>query len=902
VSTLLDQFHDAIAAAGLTPPGELIDDGKIHRFSSNGKPRDESGWYVLFGDGAAAGSFGCWREGFTQNWCSKSTTEMTQAEREMHQNRIRAMQAQREVEQVQRNEAAAVDAASRFKAATTCTSHPYLTTKGVQAHGVKVEADNTLLVPMRDTAGKLWNVERINPHDFKDKRGLPDGRRTGCFHSIGKVKDNRLIVGEGYATCASIHVATGDAVAVAFNAGNLEPVALAFRTKYPELKIIITADDDYRTDGNPGMTKATAAALAIGGYLAVPDFGTDRPDGVSDFNDLHRLAGLEAVKRCIDAAVPMIAPDPKDIIARIIESAKTDPTAYLTDESIEAFNELKKSNPMGYEAARTSLKSANSKIRIGQLDRFVAKLSPSDSEGSASTELVELAVDRCQLWHDTELNAYATFQREIDGQGHFEHWAVESNGFKEWLAWLAHTELGSAPSNEALSAAKNTIIGKAKFDGDEHAVFKRVGRDSQGYWIDVCDAQWQAILVTATGWQLCAKPGVRFTRTKAMRPLPYPATSGNLGLLWELVNIPSEDQPLVLAWMIEAYRSDTPYAVLELIGEQGSAKSSTQEVLRNLIDPNQVNLRGKPKTVEDVYIAAKNNHVVSLENLSGITADISDALCTIATGGGSASRTFYTNGEESILEVHGPVVINGISAVITRSDLLDRTVALCLPTIKVRQLESGEDGLDARFERHSSGIFGAILDLFSQALLQLPNVNIAPELLPRMADFAILGEAISLAQGHPAGIWLDLYKDHRRDAIRRTIDSSPVAVQCIDFVERGHKHQGTVKQLLEKLTQRMEQKSLEHGDYWPRSPKGFADSLRRAAPALRQMGIYASVDAKPKNDGVHCTLKKGEHETPEADHVDESLNRRNSSSPSSPKFTAAPEDGHSEHETEVFEI
>ncbi len=896
-----DQFKSAIASAGLTPP-DVIEPGVIHRFPGAEKGRGNTagrcfmfpdmrgGWYVDYSNG-----------GEQINWQASGSKPYTHEERIANSVRSKAAKEAHKAEKDQANTDAAAEAEKRFAAASHCTEHPYLAARGVQPYGVKVEADGTLLVPMMDD-GKLWNVERIKPNDFKDKKGLPGGKRKGLHHFIGGAPVGTLLIGSGYATSASCYEATGITTVIAFSDNNIGAVAGTMRLLFPGLKIIFLADDDCKNAVNSGIESCTAAALAIDGYLAVPDFGADRPDGVSDFNDLHRLAGLEAVKRCIDAATPMVAQDPKDIIARIIESAKTDPTAYLTKESIEAFSELKKSNPMGYEAARTSLKSANSKIRISQLDRFVAKLSPSDSEGSASTELVDLAVDRCQLWHDPELNAYATFQREIDGQGHFEHWAVDSTGFKEWLAWLAHTELGSAPSNEALSAAKNTLIGKAKFDGEEHAVHKRVGRDSQGYWIDVCDAQWQAILVTATGWQLCAKPGVRFTRTKAMRLLPYPVKGGNLGLLWELINIPLEDQPLVLAWMIEAYRSDTPYAVLELIGEQGSAKSSTQEVLRNLIDPNQVNLRGKPKTVEDVYIAAKNNHVVSLENLSGITADISDALCTIATGGGSASRTFYTNGEEFILEVHGPVVINGIAAVITRPDLLDRAVALCLPTIKVRQLESGIDGLDARFERNSPAIFGAILDLFSQALLQLPNVNIAPELLPRMADFAILGEAISLAQGHPAGIWLALYKDHRRDAIRRTIDSSPVAVQCIDFVESGHKHQGTVKQLLEKLTARMEQRSLEHGDYWPRSPKGFADSLRRAAPALRQMGIYASVDAKPKKDGVHCTLRKGEPETPAPDHVDESLNRRNSSSPSSPKFTGAPETGHAEHETEVFEI
>lgn len=87
-------------------------------------------------------------------------------------------------------------------------------------------------------------------------------------------------------------------MAVAFNAGNLELVALALRAKYADLQIVLAADDDYQTNGNPGMTKARAAAVGVGGYLAVPAFGADRPDKATDFNDLHQIAGLGYGLRC----------------------------------------------------------------------------------------------------------------------------------------------------------------------------------------------------------------------------------------------------------------------------------------------------------------------------------------------------------------------------------------------------------------------------------------------------------------------------------------------------------------------------------------------------------------------------------------------------------------------------
>lgn len=294
----IEQFRQAIESAGLSAPDAIDDDGAIHRFSTNGRRGDDSGWYSLHTDGIAAGAFGCWRTGLQSTWCAKSDHAMTQTERDHHRARVVAMQAQREAEQALRHQGAATEAAQRWQTATSCTQpHAYLTTKCVQAHGVRIDTAGALIVPMRDTAGQLHSLQTITPDG--DKRFLSGGRVKGCYHSIGRVA-GLLIVCEGYATGASLHECTGHAVAVAFNAGNLDAVALALRAKYPHLKIIMAADDDHHTEGNPGTTKARAAAQAVSGFLAVPDFGANRPDKASDFNDLHQLAGVNAVKRCMD--------------------------------------------------------------------------------------------------------------------------------------------------------------------------------------------------------------------------------------------------------------------------------------------------------------------------------------------------------------------------------------------------------------------------------------------------------------------------------------------------------------------------------------------------------------------------------------------------------------------------
>lgn len=291
--TPIDHFRSAIEAAGLTPPDDIQDDGALHRFSTGNRRGDQSGWYLLHTDGIAAGTFGCWRAGLHSTWCAKADSAMTAAEREAHRQRIKTMRAQREAAESARQQQEADKAIDRWQSASTQCEHPYLERKGVRAHRIR-QAGDVLLIPLRDTAGTLHSLQTITPDGDKRFRG----RMRGCYHAIGGKPLGRIVVCEGYATGASIHEATGEAVAVAFNAGNLMPVATALHRAHPDLVLLLAADDDHLTPGNPGLSAARNTALAVGGFVVVPRFPAGRPDKATDFNDLHQLAGTGAVRAC----------------------------------------------------------------------------------------------------------------------------------------------------------------------------------------------------------------------------------------------------------------------------------------------------------------------------------------------------------------------------------------------------------------------------------------------------------------------------------------------------------------------------------------------------------------------------------------------------------------------------
>lgn len=274
------EFLAALAAAGLEPVKPLdLPEGKLVRFRVRGdKSGSRNGWAVLHRSPVAAGAFGSWRTGEQHTWRADTPCDLSPAERAEQRRKLQAAQQARADEEARVRAAAAARAVKLWGTAQPATNaHPYLQAKGVHAYGLRAVRDQ-LIVPARDTEGRLHTLQFIGPDGTK--RFLTGGRISGCYFAIGKPHDV-LLLGEGYATCATLYQATGHAVAVAFNAGNLLPVARALRAKFPRLQLVIAADNDTGTDGNPGLTAAIAAALAVGGRVAVPHFDKD-PHGQPD--------------------------------------------------------------------------------------------------------------------------------------------------------------------------------------------------------------------------------------------------------------------------------------------------------------------------------------------------------------------------------------------------------------------------------------------------------------------------------------------------------------------------------------------------------------------------------------------------------------------------------------------
>ena len=302
LQTTLDprqEFAEKLAELGLDLKGELPEiDGEIHRVPLLDK-HSKAGAYCLYSnDGRPAG----WAQNFVSGEkVNLVATGVRLSPEEMEYQRqaqaIRRLEAEKKREQVY--DLAAQRCRAFFAKRSPASSvNAYLQAKGVEAFGLKESpSGKELLVPLQNKDGEIRSIQYIA--EDGSKRFESGGQKKGCFHVIGSASENspNVLICEGYATGASLHQATGLPVAVAFDAGNLKPVAEALKEKFPNSTLTLCADNDHSNKLNVGLEKAKDAALAVNGKVVFPRFTSEEMSrGLTDFNDLHQARGLKKVQ------------------------------------------------------------------------------------------------------------------------------------------------------------------------------------------------------------------------------------------------------------------------------------------------------------------------------------------------------------------------------------------------------------------------------------------------------------------------------------------------------------------------------------------------------------------------------------------------------------------------------
>lgn len=325
---VIDSFKNAMREYGIDPPAEIVADGRMHRFGTNGRPGDDAGFYALHVNGIATGLFGDWRTGAKRTWYEKSRQDMSNDERAAFRANIGQLKAGRDAEAEQRRQAARSKATALWQAARPVgQSHPYLELKRIAPVSTLRELDidtiervlgyrpksrgeplkgRILLAPVK--VGSTWSTMELIDEAGR-KSAIFGGQKRGGYWVTaplpeGDGADYRIFLGEGVATVLTASELTGDHAVAALSSENLANVARVMRRLLPEANLVVLADT-----GN-GEAAAREAAAAVGARLLVPDFGGDRPDGATDFNDLAVVRGRDLCLAQLNAVPSTVSVNP----------------------------------------------------------------------------------------------------------------------------------------------------------------------------------------------------------------------------------------------------------------------------------------------------------------------------------------------------------------------------------------------------------------------------------------------------------------------------------------------------------------------------------------------------------------------------------------------------------------
>ena len=348
------------------------------------------------------------------------------------------------------------------------------------------------------------------------------------------------------------------------------------------------------------------------------------------------------------------------------------------------------------------------------------------------------------------------------------HVPVRSQQFEHYVRMRSLARTGDMLSAEILHAVLATIEAKAATGLAKHNVEMRVARHGDKGYLFLQDDDDTVVEYDATGFRKSETPPVRFRSAPGAKPLPFPQ-AGSIDDVKTLFNLDDENWAFMLAWMTMILVSPgrpTPICVLN--GEHGSAKTTALKQIISLIDPKIGATAGPAKSEDDLIASAYAAYIVSFDNVSSFYA-LSDPLCRLATGGGLRKRQLYTDNALAAYDVIRPVLVSGIDPTANQQDLVERilTVELERPEAYLSDREVSE-----RFEAMRPKALGALLALAGKIIGAGPLK--IPDLTLRMADFAVVGEAVAQELGFAPRWFIDAYTEMLESAAAETADGDPV--------------------------------------------------------------------------------------------------------------------------------
>lgn len=439
--------------------------------------------------------------------------------------------------------------------------------------------------------------------------------------------------------------------------------------------------------------------------------------------------------------------------------------------------------------------------------------------------------------HGVRLAQHTVFVETPDENSRTNWVAAHDERLSRYLRKMSYERLGRGASESYVDEVIAHIEARG-FGRPVEPIARRMHWDGANLWVCLGPNSQRAVRINKSGWNMDDSPPVIFMPGDSADSLPEPQPGGSLHWLRRFFpNVSDENWPALLGFLVAMYLPNGPFPALCLHGPQGSGKSMATELIRGLGDPviGQDARTAMPKSPEDLFTLAANSHMLTLDNLSRIRNDMSDALCVLLTGSTFQSRRLYTQGDCHALRARVPVIMNGITASPEREDLLSRCVSLDLMEIPSGAVRT-EAAIWDDYRRIRPKILGALFDAVSMAIRDMEATVVTPS--HRLTDAARFVSAAEPAIGLPDGYIVSAWLATQAGAQEDLSGTDPV-------VELLHKRmgeegtdvfKGTAAELC-RIAIEYEREGYKLPTDFPREAARLGEHLKRRSTVIRRAGF-----------------------------------------------------------------
>jgi hypothetical protein len=439
----------------------------------------------------------------------------------------------------------------------------------------------------------------------------------------------------------------------------------------------------------------------------------------------------------------------------------------------------------------------------------------------------------------------------VNASGGTLNYELGSKLAKAVINRIYYNAKGKPLSSATLKEVMNALQSEALIEGEKHEVFLRIGGGNAVY-IDLGHADGLIVEITHNGWRTTYDCPIKFERRPGFGTLPLPVEGGAIVPLRTLLGLDETNFRLVIALILNCLRPGPTFMCAFVEGEQGSGKSFLCEIIKCIVDPS-VPLRMRlPKDDRDLMIKASHYHLLVFDNASAVKNDMSDALCSLATGGGLATRELYSNDSLTVFTLSRPFIINGIGDFVHRPDLMERAIPLKLPTMPPEGRKT-EEQLRAEFKAVLPGLLGALYNVVAEALRNFDAA--VPTRMIRMADVAKWIAAAEPATGFPDNTLLPLLEQSQTDMVVDKIADLPLVMSL-----RKHLAKGPIEDTVGELYLALLPDKPKGDRTFPGSSSHLSRELRRLKPALAKSEILLEIGPHRREGRLIKIWRKGEEE------------------------------------------